>query len=86
MIDGYFFEGKVLKQRLLVRLWTGLDNDKLAEGLFERHVETLLSTLFEHELTRDCMNQPEQFQRLQPENPLDYETQFVAGQIVLEEA
>ena len=84
--DGYEFEGKVLKQRCVVRLWTGTDDDPLAEAMFERFAEQLLSTLFEHELTRDCMSLVSGFDRLPPANPQGYKTEFVAGQITVREA
>ena len=83
LVDGYGTHGNTLKQQCTVRLWTGLDDDPLAEGMFERWSEIVLAALLEQ---ADCMLPAGPFQRLPPANPVGYAVEFVVGEIQVVEA
>ena len=82
---GFRFSGLDIKQDCLIRIWTGLDSDPLAEGLLEHWSRTILTELIEAQTQDLLCGQPRPFVRLQPQNPLGYQAEFVVGELIVEE-
>ena len=62
-----------------------MDSDPLAEGLLEHWARTILTELIEAQTQDLLCGQPRPFVRLQPQNPLGYQAEFVVGELIVEE-
>ena len=82
IFDGYEIKGNTLKALCTVRVWSGTDDDPLAELILEKHAATVMNAVKEV----DCALFATGFDRLQPENPMDWTVQHVAGQVSFREA
>ena len=83
VVNGFEINGKATKQRCIVRVWAGLDDNPAIEVLLGAACLKVFSVL---ESNVDCGLFAGEFRRLPPYNPVGLKQEFAAAELMMVEA